>query len=137
MANQTNSQASTVATLPRRLKLYTAGVPASAAAVELLIAQRTRLRRTDFLEQFTYTYEDYDTGLTSTGISWSEAITALDQGHLACSRGEARILRIAASLARGIPVDLREAMTGPGHRGSSARDPRTRACFRRLTCRNP
>jgi hypothetical protein len=37
--------------------------------------------------------------------------TTLDRGHLACSSGEVRILRIASSLARGIPIGLREAMT--------------------------
>ena len=31
---------------------------------------------------------------------------------LPCSGGEGRVLRIAASIAEGVPVDLREAATG-------------------------
>jgi hypothetical protein len=31
---------------------------------------------------------------------------------LPCSGGEGRVLRIAASIAEGVPVDLREAVTG-------------------------
>jgi hypothetical protein len=39
------------------------------------------------------------------------AVMALDRGRLPCSGGEARMLRIAASLGEGIAVDLREALT--------------------------
>ena len=45
-------------------------------------------------------------------IDWPEAIAALDRGRLPCSGGEDRMLRLAASLAVGIPVDLRAALTG-------------------------
>jgi len=45
-------------------------------------------------------------------IDWPAAITALDTGDLPCSGGEQRMLRLAASLASGIPVDLRDALTG-------------------------
>jgi hypothetical protein len=45
-------------------------------------------------------------------IDWPAAVTALNTGHLPCSGGEQRILRIAASLAHGIPVDLRDALSG-------------------------
>jgi hypothetical protein len=41
-------------------------------------------------------------------IEWPEAISALHAGHLPCSAGENRMLRIIASLADGIPVNLRE-----------------------------
>ena len=37
---------------------------------------------------------------------------ALEAGVLPCSGGEGRVLRIAASIAEGVPVDLREAVTG-------------------------
>jgi hypothetical protein len=69
------------------------------------------LDRTAFLDAFTYTYTGFDTGQASTGIEWGQAVAALDQGRLACSPGEAQILRIAGSLARGIPVDLGDAAT--------------------------
>lgn len=97
--------------LGHQLRAHVAGLTAPSAAVALLIAHRTWLHRADFLDRFTYTGIDFDTNTTSTGIEWTAAIDAL--GHdLACSGGEARLLRIAASLAKGIPVDLRDAMTG-------------------------
>ena len=45
-------------------------------------------------------------------IDWDAAITALNSGELPCSGGERRILKLSASLAGGIPVDLRDAVTG-------------------------
>jgi hypothetical protein len=36
-------------------------------------------------------------------------VAALGSGSLPCSHGESQVLRIAASLAVGVPVDLREA----------------------------
>ena len=47
-----------------------------------------------------------------TAIDWDAAITALQAGQLPCSGGERRILQLSASLAGGIPVDLRDAITG-------------------------
>jgi hypothetical protein len=44
-------------------------------------------------------------------------IAALD-GSLPCSGGENRMLRLAASLAAGIPVNLRDALTGIDSRGT-------------------
>lgn len=52
---------------------------------------------------------------TSAGIAdvdWPAAMTALDTGDLPSSGSEARILRLAASLTGGIPVNLRDALTG-------------------------
>jgi hypothetical protein len=52
-------------------------------------------------------------GLTAmAAIDWPAAITALDEGGLPASGGERRVLRLAASLPDGIPVDLRDAFTG-------------------------
>ncbi|MBF8190699.1 hypothetical protein ITP53_34310 [Nonomuraea sp. K274] len=45
-------------------------------------------------------------------IDWPEAIAALTAGRLPCSGGERRILLIAASIARAVPVDLSDALTG-------------------------
>jgi hypothetical protein len=45
-------------------------------------------------------------------IDWNAAITALHAGELPCSGGERRVLELSASLAGGIPVDLRDAVTG-------------------------
>jgi len=46
------------------------------------------------------------------GIDWDAAITALRAGELPCSGGERRVLQLSSSLASGIPVDLRDAVTG-------------------------
>ena len=43
-------------------------------------------------------------------IDWAAAITALAGGQLPCSGAERRLLRLAASLGDGIPVDLRDAL---------------------------
>jgi hypothetical protein len=93
------------------LRAHVSGLSAPTAAVELLIAHRTWLNRADFLARFTFTGTDFDTGTTSTGIDWTAAIDALSH-DIACSGGEARLLRIAASIAKGIPVNLRNAVTG-------------------------
>jgi hypothetical protein len=45
-------------------------------------------------------------------IDWHTAITSLAIGSLLCSGGERRILQLAASLAGGIQVDLRDTVTG-------------------------
>jgi hypothetical protein len=100
--------------LHQQLRAHVAGVTSPMAAVELLIVHRTWLHRADFLERFTFTGTDFDNEITTTGIEWTAAINALDR-DLACSGGEARLLRIAASLARGIPVDLRDAVSGLDH----------------------
>lgn len=44
-------------------------------------------------------------------IDWNAAIPALTAGELPCSGSEHRIIRLAASLAAGIPVDLGDAVT--------------------------
>jgi hypothetical protein len=45
-------------------------------------------------------------------IDWPAAIVALSNARLPWSGGERRVLRLAASLADGIPVDPRDAFTG-------------------------
>ncbi len=44
-------------------------------------------------------------------IDWQAAIASRDTGDLPCSGGENRILRLAASIAVGIPVDLNHALS--------------------------
>jgi hypothetical protein len=100
--------------LHQQLRAHVAGLTSPTAAIDLLIAHHTWLRRHDFLDRFTFTATNLDTDTTSTGLDWAPAINALNH-DLACSGGEARLLRIAASLAQGTPVDLRDAMTGLDH----------------------
>ena len=64
-------------------------------------------------------------------IDWDAAITALNSGDLPCSGGERRILQLSASLAAGIPVSLRDTVTGldtttpPGCSPQSGMQPET------------
>jgi hypothetical protein len=43
-------------------------------------------------------------------IRWNAAITALENGYLCCSGSERAVLLIAASLAEGVPVSLRDCL---------------------------
>ena len=45
-------------------------------------------------------------------IDWQSVISSRDAGLLPCGSGENRILRMAASIAAGIPVDLNDALCG-------------------------
>ncbi|HZD02061.1 MAG TPA: hypothetical protein VFA46_18275 [Actinomycetes bacterium] len=45
-------------------------------------------------------------------VDWQAAVGALDAGRLVCSGSEAQVLRLAASIAEGVPVDLGAAVTG-------------------------
>lgn len=51
-------------------------------------------------------------GRSIAAIDWPGAVAALHGTGLPCSGGEQQILRITASLAEGVPVDLRDALTG-------------------------
>jgi hypothetical protein len=86
--------------------------PAEAAA-EFLIGHASWLCREDFREGYVDVGTSIADGATTMAvIDWPAAIAALDGGGLPCSGGERRVLRLAASLAEGIPVDLRDAFTG-------------------------
>lgn len=45
-------------------------------------------------------------------VEWKAVEAALGAGRLVCSGSEAGVLRIAASIAEGIGVDLADALTG-------------------------
>jgi len=49
-------------------------------------------------------------------IDWEGAVSVLEGGGMGCSSSEAAVLRIAASLGGGVPVDLRAALGGLDHR---------------------
>jgi len=59
---------------------------------------------------------EFGQGITSgavmAAVDFEAASRALGAGALPCSGGEGRVLRIAASIAGGVPVDLGEAVTG-------------------------
>ena len=56
-------------------------------------------------------------GTTVAVIDWPAAVAALGGGKLPCS-GERRLLQVTASLAAGIPVSLRDAVTGLDRRNA-------------------
>lgn len=81
------------------------------AAAELLIGQAW-LGRDDFTSRFITTAPRVTDARPMAVVDWPAAIGALDSGQLPCSGGEQRMLRLTASLAEGIPVDLHEALAG-------------------------
>jgi hypothetical protein len=99
------------ADLTAALRAHAQGLYCLEAAVELLISHGSWLRRDDFL-RFVHTAPALIDATPMAPIDWPEVVTALDRGQLPCSGGEARLLRLGASLAEGIPVDLRDTLTG-------------------------
>ena len=87
-----------------------AGLYPLEASVALLTAEGTFLRRDDFTGRFIE--HGTSSGTAMAAIDWEGAVTALHAGELPCSGGERRVLLLSASLADGIPVDLRDAATG-------------------------
>ena len=87
-----------------------AGLYPLEAGVALLTAEGTFLRRGDFTGRFIE--HGTSSGTAMAAIDWDAAIVGLQAGELPCSGGERRVLTLSASLAGGIPVDLRDAATG-------------------------
>jgi hypothetical protein len=86
------------------------------AAAELLIAQPW-LHRADFTSRFLTLHRSPGSDTPMAVIDWPAVVRALDTS-LPCSGGEQRMLKITASLADGIPVDLRDAVTGLDNRNT-------------------
>ncbi|HEY2763206.1 MAG TPA: hypothetical protein VGJ13_04220 [Pseudonocardiaceae bacterium] len=80
------------------------------AAVELLIGHRSWLVRDDFLG-YVESFSGFR-GESMASIDWPAVWVALEEGCLACSGGERQVLRVAVSLAEGVPVDLRDVVSG-------------------------
>ena len=92
------------------LRACAAGLYPLEAGVALLISNGTFLHRPRFLRPF---IEHGTSGGTAmAAVDWDAAVTALNAGELPCSGGERRVLLLSASLAVGIPADLRDAATG-------------------------
>jgi hypothetical protein len=93
------------------LRAGAAGLYPLEAACELLIST-SWLYRDDFA-CFIRTGTSLTDSVTELAeIDWQAAITARDTGQLPCGGGENRTLRLAASIAAGIPVDLHQALSG-------------------------
>lgn len=76
------------------------------AAAELLIGHRSWVVRDDFVGRFVEVAPGLADDNVMALIDWEAALAAVDGGRLICSTSEAQMLRIAASLAVGVPVDL-------------------------------
>jgi hypothetical protein len=51
-------------------------------------------------------------GTVMAAVDWEAAVAALEAGRLPCSGGEGRMLRLAASIAGAVAVDLGSALPG-------------------------
>ena len=95
------------------LRAHAAGLLCVVAAVELLIGHAVWLRRAEFVDRFVRVQAD--PGLAGRSVlawvDWRAAVAAVDAGRLPCSGSERQLLRIAASLAQGVPIDLGEALS--------------------------
>jgi hypothetical protein len=96
--------------LTTALHACAAGLYPLEAGVALLIASGAFLHRPDFAGRFIE--HGTSSGTAMAAIDWDAAVTALNAGGLPCSGGERRVLLLSASLAAGIPADLRDAATG-------------------------
>ena len=103
------------AVLAAGLRAHAQGLYCLEAAAELLIA-KSWLHRDDFTNRFITLHPGIGTGSGQqvAVIDWLAVIAALDSS-LACSGSEQRLLKITASLADGIPVDLQDTLTGLDH----------------------
>lgn len=98
--------------LAQPLRASARGLSTTEAGTELFIRHATWPHRSDFQDQFVHLHTSIAADTQTAAIDWPAAIAALDTGQLPCSAGEARMLRLAASLVDGIPVDLRDALVG-------------------------
>ena len=88
-----------------------AGLYSLEAACDLVIGAGW-LHRDDFA-RFVTTAAPVTGGTTELAhIDWQSAIASRDAGLLPCGSGENRILRLAASIAAGIPVNLNDTLSG-------------------------
>src|SRR5882724_2290795 len=92
--------------LTAALRLWAKGLFSIEAAVELLIGHRSWLYREDFGELAVEFDREMVNGSVLAAVDWAAAVAALDAGQLPCSRSEGQVLRLAASIAGGVPVDL-------------------------------
>jgi transposase len=98
------------------LRAHAAGLHPEEAGTELLIGHGGILHRDDFASfVHTGTSISDDTTLMA-WIDWDAALTALHDGQIPVCSGEQRILQLAASIADGTLVSLRQAIPGLDNR---------------------
>jgi hypothetical protein len=97
--------------LATALRAHAGGLFCLQAAVELLIGHRYWLCRDDFLGRFVGLVPGQGGEVALAMVSWRAAERGLRAGRLPCSGGEGYVLRIAASIAEGVAVDLGECLS--------------------------
>ena len=97
--------------LSTALRAAAAGIHPDEAAAGLIISHGVFLLRQDFTCHVE-TAPCISDGTPMAWIDWDAIIAALGNGHIPASGGEKRIVQIAASLAAGHPVSLRDAIPG-------------------------
>jgi hypothetical protein len=106
-------------TITAALRAAAAGLHPDQAGTALLISHGCFPHRDDFTP-FIHTATSISDGTTLLArIDWDAAISALDHGQIPASSGETSILRLAASLAAGCPVSLRDTIPGLDQRNLS------------------
>jgi hypothetical protein len=93
------------------LRAHAKGLYHAEAAVELLIGHRRWLCCEEFVGRFVWVGRALVGGGLLAVVDWAAAVKALDARCLSCSDTEAHVLRIAASIAAGAAVDLRECLS--------------------------
>jgi len=98
------------------LRAHAAGLYPEEAGTELLIGHGGIVPRDDFAS-FIHTGTSISDGTTLMAwIDWDAALTALHDGQIPLCGGEQRILQLAASIAEGFPVCLRDTLPGLDNR---------------------
>ena len=93
------------------LRAHAQGLYHIEAAVELLIGQQRWLCRNDFVARFVRLVPSVTGDTVLAVVGWRAAVRALAAGRLPCSDGEGHLLRIAASIADGVAVNLNECLS--------------------------
>jgi hypothetical protein len=94
--------------LAEAIRAWAKGWLPTEAAAELLISHQGWLLREDFLQIAVEVGWEPLLGREVAAVDFAAAADAV-HGVLPCSDGERQVLLVAASIAQGIPVDLREA----------------------------
>jgi hypothetical protein len=69
------------------------------------------LCREEFVGRFVWVGRALVGGGLLAVVDWPAAVKALAAGGLPCSGSEGRVLRLAASIAAGVPVDLSDCLS--------------------------
>ena len=106
--------------IAKALRACASGILTAEAGVSLLIDCGGWLHRDDFTSHFITTGTSISDGTTLMAtIDWPAAVTALDAGRLPCGSGERHMLRLAASIAGGVPVSLCDSLTSIDYRNAN------------------